>query len=132
VPGEKVGPVGAVLRRGLLEVLPLDERRAVEGRVYLAFVARAAVTPSLAAVQRRLTGAMRTLCEQALRLAEKRGQARPGLDAEAAAAGVVVTVDGLLLHVLTDPVGMPAVDLAVRVLDEHLRRLLDIADAPPP
>ena len=128
---EKAGPVGAVLRRGLLEVLPLDERRAVEGRVYLAFVARAAVAPKLAAVQHRLTREMRTRCEEALRLAAERGQARAGLDVEAAAAAIVVTVDGLILHMLTDPDAMPA-DRAVSIVDEHLRRYLELPDAPAP
>jgi AcrR family transcriptional regulator len=117
---EKAGPVGAVLRRGLLEVLPLDERRAVEGRVYLAFVARAAVARE-----------MRTRCEEALRLAAERGQARAGLDVEAAAAAIVVTVDGLILHMLTDPDAMPA-DRAVSIVDEHLRRYLELPDAPAP
>lgn len=124
---ERTGRVGAVLRRGLLEFLPLDEVRGVEARVYLAFAARAAVTPNLAAVQHRLTSEARTLCAQALELARERGQAPPDLDAEAAAASIVAMVDGLLLHMLSDPGGMPG-ETAVAVLDAHLRHVLDIDD----
>jgi AcrR family transcriptional regulator len=122
---ETVEHIGAFLRRGLLEFLPLDEARGVESRVYLAFAARAAVAPNLAAVQHEFMSRSRTSCAQAFRLAGERGQARPGLDAEVAAAATVALVDGLLLHLLTDPAGMPG-DTAVAVLDEHLRRYLEI------
>ncbi|MDN5913967.1 MAG: TetR family transcriptional regulator [Pseudonocardia sp.] len=122
---ERAGHVGAVLRRGLLEFLPLDQGRGVEARVYLAFAARAAVTPRLAAVQHRLMSRSRALCAQALALARERGQARPDLDAEGAAVAIVAMVDGLLLHMLSDPTGMPA-EVAVGVLDEHLRHYVDI------
>ena len=126
---ERVGHVGSVLRLGLLEFLPLDQRRGVEARVYLAFAARAAVTPNLAAVQHRLMSESRALCAEALAVARERGQARPGLDAEAAAAAIVAMVDGLLLHMLSDPTGMPA-ETAVAVLDEHLRHYVDLDTEP--
>lgn len=126
---ERTGRVGAVLRRGLLEFLPLDEGRGTEARVYLAFAARAAVAPDLAAVQHRLMSESRTLCAEALALARERGQARPDLDPEAGAAAIVAMVDGLLLHMLTDPDGMPG-EVAVAVLDAHLRHFLDIDDGP--
>ena len=128
---ERTGHVGAVLRRGLLEFLPLDEDRGVEARVYLAFAARAAVSPNLAAVQHRLMSESRTLCAQALEVAHERGQARSDLDAEAAAAAIVAMVDGLLLHMLSDPTGMPG-ETAVSVLDGHLRHFVDIDDEPTP
>lgn len=121
---ERAGQVGAVLRRGLLEFLPLDPPRGAEARVYLAFAARAAVTPDLAAVQHRLMSESRTLCAQALALARERGQTRPDLDVEAAAAAIVAMVDGLLVQMLSDPAGMPA-EAAVAVLDEHLRHYID-------
>lgn len=126
---ERTGRVGAILRRGLLEFLPLDDVRGVEARVYLAFAARAAVSPNLAAVQHRLMTESRELCVQALELARERGQARPDLDAVAAAAAIVAMVDGLLLHMLTDPAGMPG-EAAVGVLDAHLRQFLDIGEGP--
>ena len=121
---ERAGGVGEVLRRGLLEFLPLDETRRTEARVYLAFAARAAVAPNLAAVQHALMSESRTVCSQAFQVARDRGQASSDLDADAAAAATVAMVDGLLLHMLTDPTGMPA-EVAVAVLDQHLRHYLD-------
>jgi AcrR family transcriptional regulator len=123
--------VGAVLRSGLLEFLPLDEERSVEARVYLAFAARAAVSAELARVQQTLMGEMRTLCAQAFALAAEQGQATTGLDPALAAAATVAIVDGLLLHMLTDPAGMPATT-AVAVLDAHLRRYLELDGTPVP
>lgn len=117
--------VGPALRRGLLEFLPLDQRRTTEARVYLAFVARAAVAPNLAAAQHRLTSQSRARCAQALTLAAQRGQARTDLDADEAAAAIVVMIDGLLVHMLSDPEGMPAT-AAIRILDQHLRHYVDI------
>ncbi len=82
------------------------------------------MAPNLAAVQHALMSESRALCSQAFQLARDRGQARADLDADATAAATVAMVDGLLLHMLTDPTGMPA-DVAVAVLDEHLRHYLD-------
>lgn len=125
---EKTGPVGSVLRRGLLEFLPLDASRQVEARVYLAFAARAAVAPNLARVQHDMMAGLRARCAQAFRLAQERGQARADLDPDLAAAATAAMVDGLLLQMLTDPAGMPAA-IAVAVLDAHLRQELDVGDA---
>ncbi len=125
---EQTGVVGCVLRRGLLELLPLDELRGVESRVYLAFAARAAVSPQLAQVQHSLLGQMRAACARAFALARDRGEAVAGLDPDMAAAGTAAMVDGLLLHLLTDPTGLPA-DTAIAVLDAHLRQFLNIDDS---
>lgn len=126
---EQTGVVGHVLRRGLLEFLPLDELRGVECRVYLAFAARAAVSPQLAQVQHALQGQMRAACAQAFAQARDRDEAVAGLDPEAAAAATAAMVDGLLLHMLTDPTGLPA-ETAIAVLDAHLRRFLYLDDSP--
>ncbi len=46
----RTGPATTV-RRVILELLPLDETRTAESRIYLAFAARAAVSAPLADVQ---------------------------------------------------------------------------------
>lgn len=61
------GPVGSVIRAFAHQFLPLDEIRATEQRVYLAFAARAAVTPALARIQHDLTSRLRTDCAAAFR-----------------------------------------------------------------
>ena len=119
------GPVGAVIRAYVREFLPLDATRADEQRVYLAFVARAAVSPALAQIQHDYTTRLRTACADAFHLAQQRGEARSEFDADLAARATVAMLDGLLVHLLTDPSAMPAA-VAVGILDDHLGRYVDI------
>ncbi|HEX2805974.1 MAG TPA: TetR/AcrR family transcriptional regulator [Kineosporiaceae bacterium] len=126
---EKAGTVAAALRQGLLEFLPLDVERSLEARVYLAFAARAAVSADLARVLHAHLSEMRTLCAQAYRQARSRDETAADLDPEQAAAATAALVDGLLLHLLTDPAGLSA-DAAVAVLDQHLRGYLDVGARP--
>lgn len=53
--GTRAAQIGQVLG----QLLPLDDRRAREARVYVAFAARAATTPALAEVQARLLDELR-------------------------------------------------------------------------
>ncbi|GAA2758844.1 hypothetical protein GCM10009872_42040 [Actinopolymorpha rutila] len=117
--------VGPVLRRALMEFLPLDDRRRAEARVYLAFAARAAVAPDLAQVQQTMMAELRAMTAAAFRLAVDRGQAHAGLVPERAAAATAVVVDGLLLQMLTDPAGMSA-RAGTGLLDDHLARYVNL------
>lgn len=129
---QRTGTVTQVLRRALQEFLPLDDLRRRECRVYLAFAARAAVTPRLAEVQHELLGEMRGRCAQVFQAAKDSGEAAGDFDPKAAAAVTTALVDGLLLHMLTDPSGLRGTT-AVRMLDDHLRQFLvevDVADRP--
>ncbi|MFI5691378.1 TetR/AcrR family transcriptional regulator [Kribbella sp. NPDC051586] len=119
------GSVGSAIRAYAVEFLPLDDARAAEQRVYLAFAARASVTPALAQIQHTLTARLRSDCAAAFRLARERGEGHGEFDAEAAARATVAIIDGLVLHLLTDPAGMSAAE-AVEVLDSHLSRYVDI------
>jgi AcrR family transcriptional regulator len=119
-PDEKIG---SRLNRALLELLPLDEVRRTESRVYLAFAARAAVVPSLAKVQHTFLTELRDQCAAALQAARKAGETRSDVDPDQAAAGIAALVDGLLVHLLTDPTGLPEEE-AVDVLRAHLSTLL--------
>ena len=49
------------------------------------------------------------------------GEAAPGLDPVLAAATTAALIDGLLLHLLTDPAGLPP-GAAIAALDAHLAR----------
>jgi AcrR family transcriptional regulator len=124
------GTAGGALRRGLLEFLPLDPVRSVEARVYLAFAARAAVSADLAEVLHGHLSEMRALCAQAYQRAREMGEAAADLDPDRGAAATVAIVDGLLLHLLTDPHGL-TVDQALAILDGHLRCQLDKRNARP-
>ena len=121
-----------MLRGALHEFLPLDDLRRRECGVYLAFAARAAVTPRLAEVQHELLGEMRARCATVFQAAKDSGEATSDFDPKAAAAVTTALVDGLLLHMLTDPSGLQGTT-AVRILDDHLRQFvhdLDDADKP--
>lgn len=119
--------MGSALRRALQECLPLDAIRRRESRVYLAFAARAMVSPDLSEVQRHMLVGLRKQCAAAFRQARERGEAVTDFDPAEAAAATAALVDGLLLHLLTDPAGMRP-KAAIRILDAHLRRYVDLGD----
>ncbi|KAB8195284.1 TetR family transcriptional regulator [Nonomuraea phyllanthi] len=85
-----------LVRGLLLQVLPLDETRRLENHVVLAFLAYAAVKPSIASDLRESAAQTRTFLADQLRAA---GAA--GLDPERAAAGLLALVDGLGLQLLS-------------------------------
>ncbi|GAA4494423.1 hypothetical protein GCM10023191_033560 [Actinoallomurus oryzae] len=121
--GGTVATVKECIRRVVLELLPLDEPRSVESRVYLAFAARAVISAPLAEVQHSLLAKLRGYLARAFAHAKDEGEAAAGLEPDAAAAATAALVDGLLLHMLTDPGGLPP-DSAVAAMDAHLDRLL--------
>ncbi|MFD5898865.1 TetR/AcrR family transcriptional regulator [Streptomyces sp. NPDC060366] len=105
-----------VVRGLLLQVLPLDETRRLENHVVLAFLAYAAVKPSIATGLRQLAAETRTFIADQLRAA---GPA-DGVDPERAAAGLLALVDGLGLQLLSLQY---AEDDAVAALDAQLTLL---------
>lgn len=120
---ERTGTVGDSLRRVLRETLPLDPERTRESRVYLAFAARAAVSPDLARVQHEILSQLRAHLTEAFAYAAELGEARGDEDPARVAATTAALVDGLLLHILTDPGGLSE-DEAGAILDDHLARYL--------
>ena len=115
-PGEYV--------RGLLrELLPLDERRAAELRVGLAFTARSVHSPQLTELYTQAHRALLDAITRSLQLAVERGEAAPGLDARREAIHVVAFADGLAWHLLCAPSSLGTAE-ALAALDEHLDRLL--------
>ena len=90
-------PPRELVRGLLLQVLPLDETRRLENHVVLAFLAYAAVKPSIASGVREAAGQMRAFLADQLRAA---GPA-DGVDPERAAAGLLALVDGLGLQLLS-------------------------------
>ncbi|MDX5895319.1 TetR/AcrR family transcriptional regulator [Rubrobacter radiotolerans] len=119
--------VGRVMRRALMELLPLDDERVAEARVYLAFAARSTISPELARVHSGALAELRSNCARVVRTAQKVGQADASLDPEREAAALVAFLDGLTLHAVTDKEGMPP-DAAVAALDAYLGRIFDVRD----
>jgi AcrR family transcriptional regulator len=109
-------PPRALVRGLLLQVLPLDETRRLENHVALAFLAYAAVKPSIASGLRQAAAQMRAFLADQLRAA---GPA-DGVDPERAAAGLLALVDGLGLQLLSRQY---AEEDAVAALDAQLALL---------
>ncbi|MFD3918597.1 TetR/AcrR family transcriptional regulator [Streptomyces sp. NPDC058595] len=110
------GPPLELVRGLLLQVLPLDETRRLENHVVLAFLAYAAVKPSIASGLRQLAAETRTFIADQLRAAGP----VDGVDPERAAAGLLALVDGLGLQLLSQQYGE---EDAVAALDAQLALL---------
>jgi AcrR family transcriptional regulator len=100
LPGRTDDPVTA-LRALSRQILPLDADRTIESRVWLAFVARAAVDPAVAAVHaaswQQLEDAMAQL------LATAAGHSGPDSDDRDRAAILLAGLDGLAATAVSDP-----------------------------
>ncbi|MFC5805294.1 TetR/AcrR family transcriptional regulator [Streptomyces formicae] len=104
-----------LVRGLLLQVLPLDETRRLENHVVLAFLAYAAVKPSIASGLREAAAEMRRFLADQLR-----ATGVDSVDPERAAAGLLALVDGLGLQLLSRQY---AEEDAVAALDAQLTLL---------
>src|SRR5262249_13216813 len=116
------GSLGQIMLHVLAELLPLDARRAAEVRIWLAFCARAAVVPALAAVQAEYLAEQRMLLAATILEAQARGESPAGLDAEREAALLAAFVDGLANQAHNDPHGLPPSSLEA-LLGAYLRHV---------
>ncbi len=122
----RVGPVALTvaegLRQVLLDLLPTDERRRAQTRIWAAFYARAAVDPVFAGVLAELDAQARGHLRVALEYARDQGELAPGQEPEAAAELLMVLMDGLWLTCARLPEGADlspqraAVESAVRLV----------------
>ena len=83
----------------LRELLPLDEQRRTETRVYLAFAAAAATSPSLAGIQQAVLTELHTELTGAFAVAW--GDAATPARCRLAAHAAIALADGLALHAVT-------------------------------
>ncbi|MFF5012280.1 TetR/AcrR family transcriptional regulator [Streptomyces sp. NPDC001165] len=116
----RTGP-RAALAAALRELLPLDEARLAECRVYVAFAARAATSPVLAAVQRETLAAIHAELRQVLSAvpAPRRG---PRPDPEVEARLLLGVTNGLVFDAVSAPGTFTLADLET-ALDTYLDRL---------
>lgn len=91
----------AVLR----ELLPLDEQRALECRIHLAFAARAATTPELAQIQRTSLAELHTAVTEAFTLSWNGHASRTSCALAAHVA--IAAADGLALHAVSSDSWLP-------------------------
>ncbi|MGH8930601.1 MAG: TetR/AcrR family transcriptional regulator [Egibacteraceae bacterium] len=117
--GESASP-GALLRALLVQLLPLDEPRRVEGRVALAFLAYAAVKPAAAAALRQDSARLREFVADRVRAAQATGEAPAAIDPTHAASVLLALVEGLGLQLLGEQY---TPEIALALFDAHLSTL---------
>ncbi|HEY8371754.1 MAG TPA: TetR family transcriptional regulator C-terminal domain-containing protein [Pseudonocardiaceae bacterium] len=122
-PLQDVTDPRTVLRALALELLPLDEQRRAEMAVWLSFVARSRVDPSLHEAQRKVNGETQTALRRILTWARNKGALRPGVDPVVEALRLHSLLDGLALHALLDPELFDPESI-VATVDTHLAGLL--------
>src|SRR6185312_6789991 len=105
------------LRTLLVEILPLDEERRAETRVWIAFLARAVVEPDLERFMRDTWTSSHNYFAGVIRSAQERGEVAPERDAQREAVSVFALTDGLVSHIL---VGHYSNETALRALDDFL------------
>ena len=103
------------------EFLPLDEERAVDACVWMAFKNAARIRPFLAAVADRSHREVAAVVGQVITaLVTDDGDGQQSLAVEA--ERLLATLDGLCMHALLQPAWMTA-QMCHDVLDRHLRSL---------
>jgi AcrR family transcriptional regulator len=118
------GPhVRANLSAVLHQLLPLDEERAAESRIVLAFAARAATSPALAGVQQAILAEITNALTEAFTLATA-GRATAD-HCRLAARVALAAADGLALHAVSTPDWISASELST-ILEFLLGVLLPI------
>lgn len=109
-----------IIRNALVELLPLDEQRTREAHVAIAYLARAAVAPEMAAQLRKTHADLEDLIVDQLRRAQRGGHAGVHLDPTREARTLLAVLDGLTAHVL---IGHHSPTDAEQAFDAHLDNL---------
>ncbi|WP_047868457.1 TetR/AcrR family transcriptional regulator [Nocardiopsis sp. RV163] len=95
------------LRQVLTDLLPTDDERLAEARVWSAFYARAAVDAEFAEVLAGFDVRARAALRAAVGWAGEQGELAPGQDPEALVELLLVLVDGIWLSAVRQPPGAP-------------------------
>jgi AcrR family transcriptional regulator len=110
------------LREVVAELLPLDAARREEALVWLAFIARAVVDPTLAPGAEDVWRQLHEPLVRRLEAAVGRGELPAHLDPEREAVQLQALIDGLVVHLVSAPGHAPP-ELATAVIDDHLATL---------
>lgn len=95
------------LRQVLTDLLPTDDERLAEARVWSAFYARAAVDAEFAEVLAGFDVRARAALRAAVGWAGEHGELAPGQDPDALVELLLVLVDGIWLSAVRQPPGAP-------------------------
>lgn len=101
-------PILGTLRRVADELLPLDEQRTIEARVYFAFTAKAATRPDFAKIVVEQDQHFQAILTSTFQAAGQSGEIPPGHDHAALARMFSSVLDGVSLALLARPPGSPS------------------------
>jgi AcrR family transcriptional regulator len=121
-------PGRTFLRRIAEELLEVGDPYGDEAKVWIAFLARAVVSPGLAAALRRNYEAGHELIASVLRLSQQHGEAPAGLDPDRVATALLALVDGLTAHIL---IGRCDLGTAQQVIADYLEASFRSGSEPP-
>lgn len=116
----------ALLRTLLVAMLAIDDDSRAEAPLWVAFLARAVVEPSLASPLSESGKALADFVGAQLRQAHQAGALPADVDPEREASSLLALVDGLMVHALID---QDSAEEALLTLDYHLGRIFI---GPPP
>lgn len=127
------------LKAYLAELMPLDDERLIEWKIWLAFWAKAVADPEIAQLQRNCILRTRSNLVRVMTNLAKRGVYQAGLDLPGEARRLLTLLIGMAVQVLFDPEDWPAsrqhalIDEELQKLDAPVRapRLIKAADARP-
>jgi AcrR family transcriptional regulator len=117
--GDSPSPA-ALVRAILVQLLPFDRRRRDEARVTIAFLAYAAVNPTIAARLREDNAQLIALVADLIAAAQSAGDAPRDLDANSSATAIVALMEGLGLHALN---GDYSPETALAVFDDYAEKV---------
>lgn len=120
---------GGDLRTYLAEIMPLDEERLMEWRIWLAFWAKAATDEAIATEQRECVLRARSRILDAINDLYDRGAIRPEIDRPLAARHLLALITGMSVQVMFDPEDWPA-ERQHELIDGALRPLYRPAHLP--
>ena len=116
------GDVREAVEQHLHSLLVLDPNTRAVFDVWLAFVGRARVDPSLRPLRDDTHARVRNLCRQSVELLRDNGKARPDLDVARESERLHALIDGLAMHATLDPeITTPA--RQIEILSRHLDTL---------
>jgi AcrR family transcriptional regulator len=124
--GPDASPPGTLVRALLTQILPLDHTRRLEGHVFLAFLAYAAVKPEITGPLRDSNEEMHAFIAEQIRSAQATNKTAIRIDPGHAATALLALIDGLSLRLLARR--YPA-QTALDALDAHLAALFGDAKA---
>ncbi len=116
------------LRSVTAELLPLEGNSREEALVWLAFLARACVDPTLAAEAEASWRELREPFVVLISAAVEHGELPTGLDPAHEGARMHALVDGLAIHLVAAP-NIVSSEFAQKIVDEHLATLQERAEA---